>query len=77
METEEPLKLSKSKVNKFIEENVCTVRRSLTKLGKKLGVRRDTAKSYLVRYGVLKEKRKIVSKSNESEKVKQKSVSIS
>ncbi len=37
----------------------------------------DTAKSYLVRYGVLKEKRKIVSKSNESEKVKQKSVSIS
>jgi hypothetical protein len=36
-----PLKLSKLKVDKFIEENVCTVRRSLTKLGKKLGVRRD------------------------------------
>jgi hypothetical protein len=67
-----PLKLSKSKIDKFIEENVCTVSKSFTKLGKKLGVHRDTAKSYLIKYGVLKEKRKIVPKSNESQKVKQK-----
>jgi hypothetical protein len=66
------LKLPKKKIEKFVEENVCTVSKSYRKLGRELKVDGKTAKSYLQRYGVMKLKRESAPKSDQNQEIRQK-----
>jgi hypothetical protein len=64
-------KKSKQEVEKYVEKNVNTISKSYVKLGKELNVSDKTAKSYLVKYGIKKFKRKTAPKSNENQSLKQ------